>query len=176
MLFDSNDIRTPIERIDGNLLDQIIGENTGKYPMPRSRGTSRNGRQIVRQDNRCDGETDSVRSRSCCQTRRDDRPDGETNSICSLNCRQSRRDDRRDGDTNSGCSRNEYDEYCDIDELGNRSQWGLRGYPLAIAYAPLQPWRGIMDPSSALERGTLFKDLDLPFHGSGSSKGGCCHD
>ena len=40
--------------------------------------------------------------------------------------------------------------------------WGLCEYPLAIAYAPCQVFRGLHDPATALARGTLFTELDLP--------------
>lgn len=40
--------------------------------------------------------------------------------------------------------------------------WGLYEYPLAMAYAPCQTFRGLYDPETALSRGTLFTELDLP--------------
>ncbi len=40
--------------------------------------------------------------------------------------------------------------------------WGLSGYPLAMVYAPCQYFRGVYDPATALKRGTLFEELDLP--------------
>ncbi len=40
------------------------------------------------------------------------------------------------------------------------------GTPLAMVYAPCQMWRDLYEPALALERGTLFKELDLPFLGS----------
>lgn len=50
--------------------------------------------------------------------------------------------------------------------------WGLEEYPLAMVYSPYQFWRGMYTPDVALQRGTLFGELDLPFEGSGR-KGGC---
>lgn len=55
---------------------------------------------------------------------------------------------------------------------GSRNTWGLKGYPLASVYAPLQEWRDLYDYETALDRGTLFKELDLPFHGWNTAKGG----
>ena len=53
--------------------------------------------------------------------------------------------------------------------------WGLSGYPLASVYAPLQEFCDLYDLETALERGTLFRALDLPFAGkNGGSKGGFC--
>jgi hypothetical protein len=40
--------------------------------------------------------------------------------------------------------------------------WGLCEYPLAMVYAPCQMFRGLYDPDTALSRGTLFTELDLP--------------
>ncbi len=41
--------------------------------------------------------------------------------------------------------------------------------PLAMAYVPMQKFRDLYDAAEALKRGTLFKELDLPYVG----KGGC---
>ena len=43
--------------------------------------------------------------------------------------------------------------------------WGLDGYPLAMVYSPIQKWRNIYDCETALVRGTIFEELDLPFLG-----------
>ena len=43
--------------------------------------------------------------------------------------------------------------------------WGLYEYPLAMAYAPYQVWRSTYCEDNALEKGTLFSELDLPFEG-----------
>ena len=40
--------------------------------------------------------------------------------------------------------------------------WGLSEYPLAMVYASCQTFRGLYDPATALSRGTLFTELDLP--------------
>lgn len=39
----------------------------------------------------------------------------------------------------------------------------IEDMPLAMAYVPWQQWRKIYEPKEALKRGTLFKELDLPF-------------
>ena len=46
--------------------------------------------------------------------------------------------------------------------------WGLCEHPLAMVYAPCQYYRALYDPATALNRGTLFTELDLPF---GSTEG-----
>ena len=38
---------------------------------------------------------------------------------------------------------------------------------LAMAYIPWQTWRNIYDTDRALSCGTIFQELDLPFHGKG---------
>ena len=53
--------------------------------------------------------------------------------------------------------------------------WGLHNHPLAMVYSPLQDFREIYDTDKALERGTLFAELDLPFEGGRGKKGaGLC--
>ena len=37
--------------------------------------------------------------------------------------------------------------------------------PLAMAYVPSQRWRTTYELGKALERGTIFPELDLPFEG-----------
>lgn len=53
--------------------------------------------------------------------------------------------------------------------------WGLENHPLASVYAPLQEFRKLYDGQTALTRGTLFTELDLPFMGETVGKGGKCH-
>ncbi len=52
--------------------------------------------------------------------------------------------------------------------------WGLGGYPLASVYSPLQNFENLYDCENALIRGTIFKELDLPFVCGGMS-GGAIH-
>lgn len=44
--------------------------------------------------------------------------------------------------------------------------------PLAMSYVPRQRWEDLYAPSVALERGTLFAKLDLPFIGKEAVKNG----
>ena len=41
----------------------------------------------------------------------------------------------------------------------------LRGMPLGIGYVPVQEWGQTHCPDKALQRGTIFPPLDLPFCG-----------
>ena len=52
--------------------------------------------------------------------------------------------------------------------------WGLEGYPLAMVYAPLQKFDNLYDKKTALEQGTMFAELDLPFMGESVKRGGGC--
>lgn len=52
--------------------------------------------------------------------------------------------------------------------------WGLENYPLASVYAPLQVFRNLYDRDTALMKGTVFTELDLPFMGETVTKGGTC--
>ena len=54
-----------------------------------------------------------------------------------------------------------------------RDRWGLYEYPLAMVYAPLQAFRNLYDPETALRKGTLFSELDKPLE-SVTRRGGAC--
>ena len=56
-------------------------------------------------------------------------------------------------------------------EDSGRHGWGLHEYPLAMVYAPYQTWRQLYTPEVALERGTLFQELDLPLEVINSKRG-----
>ena len=56
--------------------------------------------------------------------------------------------------------------------------WGLATYPLAMVYAPCQGFHSLYDEETALSRGTLFSELDLPLEvvvgeGRSTTCGGC---
>ncbi len=51
---------------------------------------------------------------------------------------------------------------------------GVEGRSLAMVYAPVQVWQNTYDPQMGLSRGTLFRELDMPFYGKQTSKGGNC--
>jgi hypothetical protein len=58
------------------------------------------------------------------------------------------------------------------DEKGN----GIVNAPaLSMVYAPIQEWREIYDIAAALERGTLFKELDKPLEVCDKCRGGGIH-
>ncbi len=61
-----------------------------------------------------------------------------------------------------GCGCGETEPVCCGQEGCPADSWGLPGYPLAMVYAPCQDFRALYDPATALDRGTLFTELDLP--------------
>ena len=52
--------------------------------------------------------------------------------------------------------------------------WGLADHPLAMVYSPYQLFRDVYSPDTALTRGTMFGELDLPFEGDKRKSGGLC--
>lgn len=56
----------------------------------------------------------------------------------------------------------------------SRTTWGLTSYPLASMYAPLQEWRNVYETELALSKGTMFRELELPFV-CGNKRGGSCN-
>lgn len=48
----------------------------------------------------------------------------------------------------------------------------LDDLPLAMAYVPKQKWEDLYAPAVALDRGTLFAKLDLPFIGKEAVENG----
>ena len=67
-----------------------------------------------------------------------------------------------------------HDQVSDRDRNGAVRSWGLHDHPLAMVYSPYQHFRDIYTPELALDRGTLFSELDLPFEGAGNKRNGGC--
>ncbi len=74
-----------------------------------------------------------------------------------------------------GCARGGDINYDRSGPDTDRRGWGLCGFPLGSVYAPLQEWRAIYDIETGFSRGTIFRELDMPWYGSGGAmRGGCC--
>lgn len=56
------------------------------------------------------------------------------------------------------------------EDCGHSRSDSLNGMPLAMAYVPWQQWQNIYEPCRALERGTIFEELDKPFLGKGGRR------
>ncbi len=54
-----------------------------------------------------------------------------------------------------------------------RGEYVQGGPSLAMVYSPYQHWQNVYDHDKGFSRGTIFRDLDMPFEAS-QSKGGCC--
>lgn len=60
----------------------------------------------------------------------------------------------------------DHDSGCDVRRgaLMPRNPWEFgRQMPVGMGYVPWQRWNQIYPPDQALERGTIFPELDLPF-------------
>lgn len=171
MFIENNDSRTPLERIDGELLKQIrddavfdADDRSNRYRRdtdPRSSGyrtpPTRGGRED-RRDCGCDITTGASpvsngRGSNC-------------------GCGQDTRDTR-----GKGCA--DYSgESCACPDCDNGYRCGghgLFGRPLAMVYSPVQEFCRLYELDKALEKGTLFSDLDLPLTAvQNNTKGGCC--
>ena len=55
---------------------------------------------------------------------------------------------------------------------GVEKSFSPSGFPIAMVYSPAQEWQDIYDTDTALARGTLFAELDLPFVCGEKGKGG----
>ena len=58
----------------------------------------------------------------------------------------------------------------DLSDACNINRSCIDTLPLAMAYVPMQKWKNVYANDVALNRGTLFPELDLPFTGRGGMK------
>ena len=89
-------------------------------------------------------------------------------------------------DTNSKSSRREnYEQFANLLGLNNRTRNAVPTFDntsnnatvasrsdksLAMVYPVKQKWQSIYDPEIALQNGTIFEELNLPFYPTGCSK------
>ena len=104
---------------------------------------------------------------TCTGERRN--PAGSCRSSRSTAGRSGRYDSHEHRNSGCGCeaARERRDSDCGCADLRT-----LRGYPLAMVYAPDHEWDDMYDEEEALSRGTLFRPLDLPFY-PGKCGGSC---
>lgn len=58
--------------------------------------------------------------------------------------------------------------YVRMANAGNGSEAEcIDNMPLAMAYVPMQKWNTTYDDAAALDNGTIFPELNLPFTGKG---------
>ena len=147
MYMDQNELRTRRERTDGELLHQLLSQGGAEVTYPKmTRG--------------CDGRLRGGDRRDGMMPRGEGILNGMPEQIGGCGC----------GDHDHGGS--------DHGEIGNSypcGENGVEGRALAMVYAPIQQWRNAYDPHTALHRGTLFRELDMPFYGSKKTdRGGIC--
>ena len=163
MKFNSNDSRTPAERIGDDLLRRVIEQNCSGE---NRRGLRRNGLGITGQSENSvpwppAGGARGGNSSNCgcrsgnggCRERTDNGGGRERTDSCG--CRE------RTDNGGCGCRHG--------GDAGKNTGWGLYGYPLAMVYSPIQCFGELYEPDDGLSHGTIFSQLDLPFEG----KGGC---
>ena len=156
MYMDEKELRPPHDSVDGELLRRLLEESPAERVRPNGGargcdGMPRTGRTCIGQlaDRRCDYQM---------MPRRENAVTGN-------------------GNTAGGC--HDHSDHTDHHhgEIGNTYPCGENGVherALAMVYAPVQHWRNAYDPQTALSRGTLFRELDMPFYGKSTSKGGNC--
>lgn len=141
MFFEESDNRNPRERVDDNILRQLISDNNGdgyRYQTKRT-GPTRNARSVAA---------------------------GSGNIIgCACGV--------------GGVGGTAVDKIRDNENIipdACRRTWGLTNYPLGSVFTPIQEWRGLYDLDTGFCRGTIFRELDLPFLASAGTggRGGCC--
>ena len=138
MYTENNDIRTPRDRVDE--------DDLARFLLTRSERGVREETRDRRESCACG--TGAQNARSSCPLCERSQGRNERSGGCSLCERGQGRNTRgRDAD-------------CD-------NYFVTLGAPLANVYTPLQIWREIYCETQAMERGTLFAELDKPFEGRG---------
>lgn len=175
-----NDNRTPRDRVDDEFFRSLLREedeadeprNTrGREHSSGTRMTNASVHENRSNDSRMSGRNSRMNS-SCM------------NDSCSRNSRMnesysrnSRMNDRMQRSCQQdGCERSSRMQNDCCTKNCPTSTWGndcLSDYPLGMVYIPSQSFRNLMETTDALHAGTIFFELDLPFHHAGC-KGGSC--
>lgn len=102
----------------------------------------------------------------CKEEHREERREERTG----CGCREVRREECREEKSGCGCGEDQHRNRKEEERgCGCGREDRLFGLPLAMAYVPWQRWNSIYDVCEALQRGTIFEELDKPFLG----RGGC---
>lgn len=144
-------------------MSQRIEEATTPYSAPccRTEGASRSrcGEDMSR--SRCD---DNDMSRSRC---------GD-NDMSRSRCGEDMPRSRCGEDMPRSCRGEDMPRSCRREDSDcGRGEDGMRDFSLAMVYSPHQHWRNLYDEETGLTRGTIFEELDKPFHGPACMGGGC---
>ena len=182
-----NKCNCPRDMVDGDLLRMLLSENEsccGNYGNNERRERPKDsgcGCREKREEMNC-GCRNMRENREICESResreesgcgcRNMRENRESREESNCGCRDNDRDNRRrrccDNNMNNGGRRmrreNEEME-CECGEKCAMDQ-RLAGFPLAMVYSPDQEWKEMFCDEEALDHGTLFRELDLPFYPS----------
>ena len=79
---------------------------------------------------------------------------------------------RTEGMSRSRCGENMPHSCRREDSDCGHGEDGMNGFSLAMVYSPHQHWRNLYDEETGLTRGTIFEELDKPFHGPACMGGG----
>ena len=134
------------------------GENTERSRCGEDMSRSRCSENTER--SRC-GDNDMSRSRCGENTERSRCGEDMSRSRCGEDMPRS-----RCGENMSRSCRRE-DSDC------GRGEDCMSDFSLAMVYSPHQHWRNLYDEETGLTRGTIFEELDKPFHGPACMGGGC---
>ena len=80
---------------------------------------------------------------------------------------------RTEGMSRSRCGENMPHSCRREDSDCGRGEDCMSDFSLAMVYSPHQHWRNLYDEETGLTRGTIFEELDKPFHGPACMGGGC---
>ena len=142
MYMDEKTVRTPGGRSEGELLRRLLGEEEGRRDGCPRRYP-------------CTG----ARTDRCILGTQGDRCE---NALGRPSVVQPRRETDYDG---CGCGEG-------IGAQTSCGANGVSGRPLAMVYAPVQAWQDLYEPHAGWGRGTIFRELDLPFEGERRVEGG----
>ena len=171
-----NNCNCPRDMVDGDLLRMLLSENEsccGNYGNNERRERPKDcGCREKREEMNCGcrnmRESRESREESNCGCRNN----RESREAYNCGCRDNERDNRRrrccDNNMNNGgrCMLRENEEpECECGERCAMDQ-RLAGFPLAMFYSPDQEWKEMFCDEEALDHGTLFRELDLPFYPS----------
>lgn len=148
MEYKKNFCCSPRDMADDEIVTRILGENGGKCGCREESGRAA---------------AESNEQRGCgCGSHRETRNSADSGRGTSAGrgsrCGCAREAERREEERENECG-------CALDTR-------LAGSPLAMVYSPDQEWRELYSDDEALNRGTLFKELDKPFY-PGCKTGRC---
>lgn len=113
-------------------------------------------------------------SAPCCRTEGASRSRCGDNDMSRSRCGENTERSRCGEDmSRSRCGENMSRSCRREDSDCGRGEDCMSDFSLAMVYSPHQHWRNLYDEETGLTRGTIFEELDKPFHGPACMGGGC---